>query len=45
MILVALGLLLFVFLAVVIAIAAFVFPPTKWVEWAYKSGRKEEKLE
>ena len=40
---VALVLLLFVFAAVVAAIALFVFPPTKWVEWAYKSGRKEEK--
>jgi hypothetical protein len=39
----ALVLLLFVFAAVVLAIVLFVFPPSKWVEWAYKSGRKEEK--
>ena len=39
----ALILLLLVLGAVVVAIVAFVFPPTKWVEWAYKSGRTEGK--
>ena len=39
---VALILLLLVLFTVVAAIALFVFPPTKWVEWAYKSGRKKE---
>ena len=36
----ALVILLLVFFAVVVAIAAFVFPPSRWVELAYKSGRK-----
>jgi hypothetical protein len=40
---VALVLLLLVFLAVIVAIAAFVFPPTRWVELAYKSGRRPVK--
>ena len=40
---VALVLLLLVFASVVVGIALFVFPPTKWLEWAYKSGRKREK--
>lgn len=38
----ALGLLLLVFFACVVAIVLFVFPPSKWVEWAYKSGQKKE---
>ena len=37
----ALVLLLLVFLLVVVAIAAFVFPPSRWVEWVYKTGKKD----
>jgi hypothetical protein len=36
----ALFALLVVFLIVVVMIAAFVFPPTKWVEWLLKGKRK-----
>jgi hypothetical protein len=35
----ALVLLLFVFLMVILLIAAFVFPPTRWLEWFYKEGK------
>ena len=39
----ALVILMLVFALVVIAIVGFVFPPTKWVELFYKSGRREDK--
>ena len=41
---VALFLLLFVFLVVILLIAAFIFPPTKWLEWVY-SATKNKKQE
>ena len=34
--------LMLVFALAVIAIVGFVFPPTRWVELFYKSGRKED---
>jgi hypothetical protein len=37
----ALFLLLAVFLVVILLIAAFVFPPTKWLEWFYSKGKKD----
>ena len=37
----ALAFLLFVFLVVILLIVGFVFPPTKWVEWFYKGGKKD----
>jgi hypothetical protein len=36
----ALVVLLLVFLFVVLLIAGFVFPPSKWLEWFYKGGKK-----
>ena len=39
----ALIFLLFVFFIVVMAIVGFIFPPSKWLEWVYKSGRKDNK--
>lgn len=38
----ALVFLLFVLFAVVIMIVAFVFPPTKWLEWFYGSEKKKD---
>jgi hypothetical protein len=37
----ALAFLLLVFFVVILAIAAFVFPPSKWLEWFY--GKPEKK--
>ena len=37
----ALAFLLFVFLIVILLIAGFVFPPTRWVAWFYKAGKKD----
>lgn len=37
----ALAFLLLVFFFVILLIAGFVFAPTKWVEWFFKSGRKK----
>jgi len=37
----ALAFLLFVFLVVILLIVGFIFPPTKWLEWFYKGGRKD----
>jgi hypothetical protein len=37
----ALALLLFVFLIIVLLIAGFVFPPSKWQEWFY-GGKKND---
>jgi hypothetical protein len=37
----ALLFLLLMFLVVVLLIAGFVFPPTKWVEWFYKGTKKD----
>ena len=39
----ALFFLLFVLLVVVLLIAGFVFPPTKWVEWVYKASKKKDR--
>ena len=39
----ALAFLLFVLFAVVLMIAFFVFPPTKWVEWFYGSENEKKK--
>ena len=36
----ALFVLLFVFLVVILLIAGFVFPPTKWLEFIFKGGKK-----
>ena len=38
--LLALILLLFVFMVIIVALVAFVFPPTRWVELFYKKGRR-----
>ncbi len=38
----ALAFLLFVLFAVVLMIAAFVFPPTKWLEWLHGSDKKKD---
>lgn len=38
----ALAFLLFVLLAVVLMIAGFVFPPSKWLEWFYGSQKKPD---
>ena len=35
----ALAFLLLVFLIVVLAIAAFVFPPSKWLEWFHNQKK------
>jgi hypothetical protein len=36
----ALAVLLFVFFVIVVLIALFIFPPTKWVEWFVKKDQK-----
>lgn len=36
----ALAILLLVFLFVVLLIAFFIFPPTKWVKWMTKNSKK-----
>ena len=38
----ALLILLFMFLLVIFLIAAFIFPPTKWVAFFYKGTRKKD---
>jgi hypothetical protein len=37
----ALAFLIFVLLLVVALIALFIFPPTKWVQWFYKTDNKD----
>ena len=39
----ALAVLLFVLFIVVLMIAFFVFPPTKWVEWFYNQTKDSDK--
>ena len=38
----ALALLLMVFAGVILLIVAFVFPPTRWLEWFYSASKKKE---
>jgi membrane protein YdbS with pleckstrin-like domain len=38
----ALAILLFVFFVVVAMITLFIFPPTKWVQWFYKTDNKKD---
>jgi hypothetical protein len=38
----ALAFLLFVLFSVVLMIAFFVFPPTKWLEWFYGKDSKKD---
>lgn len=38
----ALVILLLMFLFVILLIAMFVFPPTKWVEFFYKGTKKQD---
>jgi hypothetical protein len=37
----ALAILLLVFFVVVVMIAGFVFPPTKWLEWFHGASKKK----